>query len=80
MTPPPAYLGNFAAGSLGGASRSASFIQVPLNRGSDGISGSQGTDAVHNFTYQRAYWPRLVPVGFNGDVKTFLSFPIFHES
>ena len=58
------------SGSNAGASYSS-------GAGLDGIGGRTG-DAVHNFTYQRADWPRLVPVGFNGVVEVFIWYP-FHS-
>ena len=65
MTPPPADFGNFAAGSLGGASRSASFIQASRG-GLESISGSHGTDALHNFSNENADGDRIVLVGIGG--------------
>lgn len=35
-------------------------------------------ETAHNFTNQRADWPRLVPVGINGTVDVFI-FYTFHE-
>lgn len=50
---------------------------VSLGRGEDGLAGGF-SQPVHNFIYQQADWPRLVPVGFDGVVETCIFYP-FHE-
>lgn len=47
----------------------------------DGATDLDGgfSKSVDNITHQRADWPRLVPVGINGVVDTFIFYPFHGE-
>lgn len=54
-----------------------SFPVAPVSLGTGEGSLVGDFETAHNFTYQRADWPRLIPVGVNGVVETFIYYP-FH--